>query len=262
MKTPKFLSKLSAVLTPRPKKKLQATARAARQVMEDYDDEEPTTKLSSAFIVVLILHVVAVGGIYAFNSIKASRRDREMADRPVEAVAPSTVKPTAKTETHAAAATENTAPASRKVEATATATNSPAPAALNPVKPVNARQYEVKANDNLTKIAFAYGITSAELAAANQLKDGAVLRPGQILFVPAAKTAARPVTETKATATPKDVPPTKTTPGLYTVKKGDTLTSIAKSFGLTLEELSKANKITDPKKLQLGQVLKVPPRKS
>src|SRR5277367_2925561 len=80
MKTPKFLSKLSAVLTPRPKKRLQATtARAARRPMDDYEDEEPTTKLSSAFVVVLILHVVAVGGIYAFNSIKASRKDHDLA---------------------------------------------------------------------------------------------------------------------------------------------------------------------------------------
>jgi hypothetical protein len=46
--------------------------------MDDYDDE-PQTKLSSAFVVVLILHVVAVGGIYAFNSIKAHRVAREAA---------------------------------------------------------------------------------------------------------------------------------------------------------------------------------------
>src|SRR5580658_6325207 len=77
MKTPKFITTLSAILKPRPKKRLQATARAARRPVDDYDDEEPTTKLSSAFVVVLILHVVAVGGIYAFNSIKASRRNHE-----------------------------------------------------------------------------------------------------------------------------------------------------------------------------------------
>jgi len=84
MKKPKFLIKLSAVLTPRPKKRLQATARAARPAMDNYDDEEPTTKLSSAFVVVLILHVVAVGGIYAFNSIKASRKEREAAVAPAD----------------------------------------------------------------------------------------------------------------------------------------------------------------------------------
>lgn len=254
MKTPKFLNKLSAVLSPRPKKRLQATARAARPAMDDYDDEEPTTKLSSAFIVVLILHVVAVGGIYAFNSIKASRRDREVATAPAApaAVAPAT-KLTAPTEKPA---TSPVAPAPVVARNSDTA---PAPAAAS-TKPAVGRQYEVKSGDNLTKIAFAYGVSAGDLAEANHLKENAVLKPGQMLVIPAAKTAAKPVTpEARKQG---DLPPTRTTPGLYTVKKGDTLTSIARSFGLTTEEMSKANKITDPKKLQLGQVLKVPPRKS
>src|SRR6187455_3233725 len=58
-----------------PPQKLQARVRASVASTADaYDDEEPQTKLTSAFVVVLILHVVAVGGIYAFNQIKASRR--------------------------------------------------------------------------------------------------------------------------------------------------------------------------------------------
>ena len=74
MKTPNFLTQLSAVISARKKKKLQAATRTApRAAMGDYDAEEPTTKLSSAFFVVFILHVVAIGGIYAFNGIKASR---------------------------------------------------------------------------------------------------------------------------------------------------------------------------------------------
>jgi LysM repeat protein len=260
MKTPKFLSKLSAVLTPRPKKKLQATARAARQVMEDYDSEEPTTKLSSAFVVVLILHIVAVGGIYAFNSIKASRRDRETASQPAQVAAPVSPKSAAPGDAPAAAPTANggATVSARKVEAAALT-----PVAANFKAPVG-RQYEVKAGDNLTKIAFAYSVSSADLMAANQLKEGALLRPGQLLIIPAAKTIARPAVEAPKPATTAkqvDIAPTKTTPGLYTVKKGDTLTSIARGLGVSSEELSKANKITDPKKLQLGQVLKVP-RKS
>jgi len=258
MKTPKFLNKLSAVLTPRPKKVLKATARVARPAIDDYDAEEPTTKLSSAFIVVLILHVVAVGGIYAFNSIKASRRDREVVTKAAEPAAPVA----AKTAANAAPAAPVVAPAAapgRKVEAAA-----PAPAAMS-AKPAVGRQYEVKAGDNLTKIAFAFNVTSADIMTANQLKEGALLRPGQTLTIPAAKSAAKPPTDAaKTTATSKqgDVPPTKTTPGLYTVKKNDTFTSIARSFGITAEELARANKAIDPKKLQLGQVVKVPPRKS
>ncbi len=266
MKTPKFLTKLSAVLTPRPKKRLQATARAARPAMDDYDSEEPTTKLSSAFIVVLILHVVAVGGIYAFNSIKASRRDRETAIAAVTSAAPAPAKPApakpaAKVDPPAAPAhAPLSATAARSTEALA-----PVPAVVTN-KPTASDHYVIKAGDNLTKIAFAYKITPTDLLEANHLKEGAKLQPGQSLIIPTPKTGAKPaVAEThKVEATPKqaDVSPTKTTPGFYTVKKGDTPTSIAKNFGLTAEDLLKANKITDPKKLQLGQTLKVPPRKS
>jgi LysM repeat protein len=263
MKTPKFLSKLSAVLTPRPKKRLQATVRAARPAMDDYDSEEPTTKLSSAFIVVLILHVVAVGGIYAFNSIKASRRDRETAMAAAAPVAPATVKSASAKVESASAPAHSPVPAAtvRSAEAPAPV---PAPAAN---KPATADHYTIKAGDNLTKIAFAYKVTAADLMEANHLKDGAKLQPGQLLIIPVPKAGPKPAvaeTHKAAEATPRqaDVPPTKTTPGFYTVKKGDTPTSIARSFGLTAEELLRVNKITDPKKLQLGQTLKVPPRKS
>jgi LysM repeat protein len=257
MKKPKFLSQLSAVLTPRPKKVLKASARVARPAMDDYDSDEPQTKLSSAFIVVLILHVVAVGGIYAFNSIKASRRDREVSTSSVDAPAPEVAQSTAANAAAAAAAAASS-PA-RTAEPPA-----PVPTLANTRAP-GTRQYQVQSGDNLTKIAFAFKVTTADIMAANQLKDGATLIPGRTLTIPAPRTATKPVAEAAKT-TPavkvSDVAPTKTTPGFYTVKKGDTLTSIARSFGISMQELSKANKITDPKKLQLGQVLKVPPRKS
>jgi LysM repeat protein len=259
MKTPKLFSKLSAVLSPRPKKKLQATAaRAARRPVDDYDDEEPTTNLSSAFVVVLILHVVAVGGIYAFNSIKASRRGHEPIVAPIEQTAPASQKAIAQND----AAANAPAPTHQAAPATHPAETAPVPA-ITQGKLATARQYQVKAGDNLTKVAFAYGVTPAQIMDANHLKEGAVLHQGQTLTIPA-KIADKPVEERKADTTPKqaDVPATTTTPGFYTVKKGDTPTSIAHTHGLTVEELLKANKITDPKKLQVGQTLKVPPRKS
>lgn len=259
MKTPKFFCKIKETLTPRPKKRLQATARAARPAMDDYDEEEPTTNLSSAFVVVLVLHVVAVGGIYAFNSIKASRKDHEATAPPIAQTAPAPQKVVAKNDAAAIApaAAHPAAPATHPAEA------APAPA-LAPGKLATGRQYQVKANDNLTKIAFAYGVAATDIMEANHLKEGALLHPGQTLTIPAAKTPAKTAETHKTDATPKqaDVPPTTTTPGFYTVKKGDTPTSIAHSFGLTTEELLKANKITDAKKLQIGQTLKVPPRKS
>jgi LysM repeat protein len=54
-----------------PRKKLRAAARStAKYAEEDYASEEPNVKLSRAFVVVLLLHVVAVGGIFAFSALK------------------------------------------------------------------------------------------------------------------------------------------------------------------------------------------------
>lgn len=246
MKTPKFLNKLSAIIAARPKVKLRATARAARPSIDDYDAEEPTTKLSSAFIVVLILHLVAVGGIYAFHKIKDSRRDREVIAKTIAAPPLAPAKP--------AAVESSTAAPARKTEAAAPAS------AVATNKPAGSRQYEVKSGDNLTKISFAYKVTPAEIRAANQLREDALLKPGQVLVIPAAKPAK--AAETAKAAKVTDIPATKTTPGLYVVKRGDTLTSIARGLGASVDDLTKANKAIDPKKLQPGQVLKVPPRKS
>jgi LysM repeat protein len=44
----------------------------------------------------------------------------------------------------------------------------------------------------------------------------------------------------------------------YTVVKGDSPYRIAKKFKITPEELMKENAITDPKKIQIGQRLKIP----
>ena len=54
------------------RKKLRATARRSLAMPEmDYEEmSEPNMKLSRALLIVLVLHVVAVAGIIAFNTIK------------------------------------------------------------------------------------------------------------------------------------------------------------------------------------------------
>src|SRR3954449_10796153 len=54
-------------------KKMRATVarRSLRAATADYDEmAEPNMKLSRALLIVLLLHVVAVSGIIAFNAIK------------------------------------------------------------------------------------------------------------------------------------------------------------------------------------------------
>lgn len=47
----------------------------------------------------------------------------------------------------------------------------------------------------------------------------------------------------------------------YTVKKGDTLSKIAKELGTTVEILAKSNRIADPDQIKEGQILLIPKKK-
>jgi LysM repeat protein len=42
------------------------------------------------------------------------------------------------------------------------------------------------------------------------------------------------------------------------VKSGDTLSEIAAAHGTTWQEIARLNGITDPKRIHVGQVLKLP----
>lgn len=60
------------------------------------------------------------------------------------------------------------------------------------------------------------------------------------------------VAQPAATATPE--------PATYTIQTGDTMFSIASKFGLTVDELAKANNISNPNLVSVGQVLTIPGR--
>ena len=46
----------------------------------------------------------------------------------------------------------------------------------------------------------------------------------------------------------------------YTVKAGDTLFDIAKAYGIPLEELAKTNRISNPNRIFVNEVLQIPDR--
>ena len=70
-----------------------------------------------------------------------------------------------------------------------------------------------------------------------------------------------------SSAGPAKSPVTETAPGIkdfgavYTVARGDTPVSIAKKLHVGYDDLLKLNKITDPKKLKIGQKLRIPVKK-
>jgi len=250
MKIPR-LPRLSS-LAPQPKARKAPTRLAAHarrltpSAYEDYD-EEPTTKLSTAFVVVLVLHLVAVGGIWAFHGIKAKRRE---ADGTAAMVAPAKEKAptTVAVSTMPAPAA---APAPRP--AAAPPGNAPAPQVV-PQTPQSPSKMPVAsaANEKGTP----HAATPTAQPAAN--------------VVPKVVPVAQVVASNSTAAKPPAVVPLATTqssaadssPKVYTVQKGDNPVAIAKKCGVSYEELLKLNGVEDPKKLQIGQVLKLPAKKS
>ena len=66
---------------------------------------------------------------------------------------------------------------------------------------------------------------------------------------------------------PTAAPPTNTAgpagePTTYKIKAGDNLSSIALQFGITVEDIVKANNIEDPNEIYEGQELIIPPRQN
>jgi LysM repeat protein len=71
----------------------------------------------------------------------------------------------------------------------------------------------------------------------------------------------RPTASPTPSASPTPTPspsPTASATKRYTIKEGDTLTRIASRFGTTLKKLMELNGITDPNRIRIGQVLKLP----
>ena len=337
-------------------RRLRARAAAMSPHDAEFDDygPEPNMKLSHAFLVVLLLHVIAVGGLYAFNSMKAGKAtklaaataaaapaaeqsatgtppdDQDPKKETTAEKAPLTAKSTeaSKTTTQspktAQNAAQNAASSAEKASAAQAAPKissvKPHQGMLSGLKSAIARltglgagggavasaaaqgadpnlpavetpavaapdasapkTYLVKAGDTITKIASSLGVSIPDLEKANGMVGNSVLRVGQTLQVPE-KMVAQAASEVGAQTTqvagavgqiPSTIASAATaalasgqtsnaaTAGMadYTVVKGDNPYKIAKRFKITPDELMKANGITDPKKIQIGQKLKIP----
>ena len=166
------------------KKKLRATT--ARRSMSapdemDYDEmSEPNMKLSRALLIVLVLHVVAVAGIIAFNTIKS----RQVALPPP---APSIAKKTEGTSINQTAARREEAKSAlpvTKEDREAQAAKAVPVSALSDIK-----TYVVAKGDNPVSIARKMNVSESDLLAVNHIDDPRKLQIGQKLIIPAAKKA-------------------------------------------------------------------------
>jgi len=239
-------------------------------------------KLTRVFTIVLILHLVAVGGILAFKMIEKasgpsvvittgstkSSEAKELASSPKAAKAKSAVKEPLKIE--------------RK----------------NPVLVADPSRkgqsvYRVSSGETLVSIARDQEVSVTELRRLNDLHTGDQLYAGKWLSVPdkekatagngaSSKKGEKVVSKPKAikavpigstpkvasvkaiVATPvvinKQVSPAPKQKGkneTYTVQSGDNLYQIARKTGVKYSTLLSLNKLDKPELIQVGQVLKI-----
>jgi len=177
-----------------PAKKLRATtARRSLGAPDEMDCEEmsePNMKLSRALLIVLVLHVVAVAGIIAFNAIKSRQGIMPPASTPKASAQTSSPRTNA-------SSVANSDPVARPREETATTKSAPKEERKAiPVKPIvennpktdSKKTYVVAKGDTPLSIAKKFKVPFDDLLAANKIEDPHQLKIGQKLVIPVKKT--------------------------------------------------------------------------
>ena len=135
-----------------------------------------------------------------------------------------------------------------------TGTNPPAPPtpvvapAPSPALETAATEYIVVQGDTFSGIAKKFGVSVKAIEAANPGVAPTKLKIGQKLSIPAASGGA---------AAPAPPPSAGGGAEIYTVKSGDTLTKIAKTYGTTVKAIESANNLTTDH-IKVGDKLKIP----
>lgn len=100
-------------------------------------------------------------------------------------------------------------------------------------------KHKVKSGDTLTGIAQKHNTSITKVRKANGMKKGEVLRLGKVLTIP-----------------------TKNTYSKYSIKKGDTLSALARKHKTSIRKLRKANGMNKNETLIIGKTLNVPHTKT
>jgi membrane-bound lytic murein transglycosylase D len=146
-------------------------------------------------------------------------------------------------------------------------------AALTPAQRVPKIYHTVHRGDTPSSIAKRYGVTTAELLSTNKIK-GTNLRVGQELIIASGSATTHAVAmaesesgERLVTRDPNHVLPPAPPPdhsksyafgGRHTVRNGETLWSVARNYGVSVDALAAENKLSPTARVAKGQKLWIP----
>jgi LysM repeat protein len=117
--------------------------------------------------------------------------------------------------------------------------------------------HTIQKGETFSQIAQHYGVSQNALKQANPQVNPNVIIIGSKLNLPSGTQAKAGPT---APATPVAAKPTTPSNGAqrHTVRPGDTLSSIASSYGVSATAVQRANTLANPDRLSIGQVLAIP----
>ncbi len=113
------------------------------------------------------------------------------------------------------------------------------------------RYYKVRRGDTLSRIASRYGVRQSELVALNNLRSRHRIHVGQVLVMPDdARGGVQPAPPVAIAPIPSD--------GIHRVRGGETLSRIARRYGVTEAQLVELNGLRNRHHLVVGQRLRLP----
>jgi len=114
--------------------------------------------------------------------------------------------------------------------------------------------YRVRKRQTLSDIARLHKVSVKSLARFNNIKNARKIRVGQRLKIPAkAPNSASMQAKSKLKGLPLEFNTVS-----HRVRKGQTLSDIARMYGISEKDIARLNKIRDLKKIRAGQILRIP----
>jgi LysM repeat protein len=101
-------------------------------------------------------------------------------------------------------------------------------------------EHVVRWGETVYLIASRYGVSVQDIVAANNLTNPDLIRAGDVLIIPGGAA------------------PSPEQPGVHIVRRGETLNTIARMYGTTVNAIARANGIVNPNYIYVGQRLTIP----